>query len=326
VKTATRMLLCLTLAGCTQSRATDPVAAAPSATAATALTTAPPAAPPNPGSTVTAPIVDEHAHSNTLETLDVLGDRVLHGAALEAPPDSDAMLTYELRLAKAGVAVPLAPDVSPALNALLLPNEQLVVVTLAGELVVTNGETLRVLDAPVARSLDVSPDGQHVAYMRGDQMPFFDLFVVNVASGERTQLTRDMIPSWSPAFSYDGSQIVFASAASGVPAVYTVARDGSGLRQHTNADVTNVGGQPSRALTPAPTGPRAPLWSPGVFVFEGEAGVVALDEAGAVLWERPGLARPRWHVRGESVAVQSRTSLGSETILSITTGNAEVSP
>lgn len=323
---ATPVLLCLAVSACSQSRIEPQTSAdnnaQPAVEATAALTTTTPVAPS------LAPVVDTHNHAYTaeIEVLDVLDNRVLRGVALEAPPDSDAMLTYTLLLELDGEPVGLPPELSPALNALLLPNDQLVVATRAGELVVTDLRTTRVLDAPVERSLDVSADGRHVAYMRGDEMPFYDLYAVDVASGQKTQLTSNRMPVWSPAFSLDGTRVVFAAASTGVPAVYTVGRDGSALRQHTNIDVTNVGGQPSRPLDWAPTGPRAPLWSPGFFVFEGEEGVVALNEAGVLLWHRPQLARPRWHERGISVAVQTRGAPGTETIISIATGNAEAAP
>ena len=123
MKHATPVLLCLAVSACSQSRIEPQTSAdnnaQPAVEATAALTTTTPVAPS------LAPVVDTHNHAHTaeIEVLDVLDNRVLRGVALEAPPDSDAMLTYTLLLELDGEPVVLPPELSPALNALLLPND-----------------------------------------------------------------------------------------------------------------------------------------------------------------------------------------------------------
>ena len=74
----------------------------------------------------------------------------------------------------------------------------------------------------------------------------FDLFVLDLATGETLQLTEgggnDEAPSWSP----DGRMIIFASDRTGVSQLYLIRPDGTGLVQ-----LTKTGNN------------AAPRWSPG---------------------------------------------------------------
>lgn len=74
-----------------------------------------------------------------------------------------------------------------------------------------------------------SPDGRWIAYMSnadGD----FDIYVMNLTTGVRHQLTdamdRDGTPAWSP----DGTQIAFQSFRDGHSQVYVMERDGTNQR------------------------------------------------------------------------------------------------
>ena len=84
------------------------------------------------------------------------------------------------------------------------------------------------------RDLDVSPDGQWLAFTnRG--LPQADLFISRTDGTGLRQLTNDpptnRIPRWSP----DGQMIFFFSTRTGGSQVWTIGADGSGLRQVTDA-------------------------------------------------------------------------------------------
>lgn len=75
-------------------------------------------------------------------------------------------------------------------------------------------------------SLDVSPDGSRIVFdLLGD------LYTLPIAGGQATRITQglayDAQPRWSP----DGSRIVFVSDRTGGENLFTVAPDGSDLRQ-----------------------------------------------------------------------------------------------
>jgi TolB protein len=79
-----------------------------------------------------------------------------------------------------------------------------------------------------------SPDGSRLAYVSFEgRKP--SVYVQNVASGQRSLLTRasgnQSAPSWSP----DGSQIVFASSQSGGTQLFVAGADGSNARRLTNS-------------------------------------------------------------------------------------------
>ncbi|MEK7755244.1 MAG: hypothetical protein AAB654_25195, partial [Acidobacteriota bacterium] len=78
---------------------------------------------------------------------------------------------------------------------------------------------------------DVSPDGQWLAFKTLSKPE--DLFVSRVDGSGLRQLTddahRDRAPRWSP----DGKRLAFHSNRSGAYQIWTIASDGSGLRQLT---------------------------------------------------------------------------------------------
>lgn len=137
---------------------------------------------------------------------------------------------------------------------------------------------------PVARDLprlefpDVSPDGKWIVYTQAE--PQEDLLLSRLDGSERRSLTDDVHRDRRPRFSPDGSRIAFYSNRGGNYEVWTVARDGSGLRQLTR--------DPQRRNA------RYPLWSPDgsrlLYSHPGISGwIVAVDgpPGGAPLRELP---------------------------------------
>ena len=65
--------------------------------------------------------------------------------------------------------------------------------------------------------------------------PGYDIKVLDVASGERRQITFGEGSNESPAYSPSGRHLAFTSTRRGKTNVFTIGRDGRGLRQVTNA-------------------------------------------------------------------------------------------
>jgi hypothetical protein len=114
------------------------------------------------------------------------------------------------------------------------------------------------LDAQVEAPLSVV--GERVAYARGE-MPFFEIARADVRTAEVVALTTDLAPCWSPALSEDGTEVVFASSASGQPTLH---------RRGANGQIVTL---PSSRT---PSSPRAPRWSGDRLTFEDEAGTVTI--------------------------------------------------
>jgi TolB protein len=80
-----------------------------------------------------------------------------------------------------------------------------------------------------------SPDGQKIAFSwtRGYQKGDWNVFVMDVGSGQYTQLThsegRNENPVWAP----DGRHLAFASNRTGRSQIYTMLADGSQVKQLT---------------------------------------------------------------------------------------------
>ena len=66
-----------------------------------------------------------------------------------------------------------------------------------------------------------------------------DIFVVNADGSNRSQLTTTVSFEDSPAWSLDGSQILYESDASGSPQIWIMNADGSDQRQLTQGDYPN---------------------------------------------------------------------------------------
>jgi len=109
---------------------------------------------------------------------------------------------------------------------------------------------------------DVSPDGEWVVYSRTE--PQEDLLISRLDGQSRRALTDDPFRDRRPRFSPDGTRIAFYSNRGGNYEIWTIARDGSGLRQLT-AD-------------PGRRNARYPAWSPDgarlLFSREGVTGEI----------------------------------------------------
>ena len=89
-------------------------------------------------------------------------------------------------------------------------------------------DRLGVLTAP-----EVSPDGQSVAFVRGNPSSGTMQIMVMDRSGEDPK-NIPQIFGWDPTWSPDGKQILFASGAQGSVQLFIVNRNGGGLRQVSN--------------------------------------------------------------------------------------------
>ncbi len=82
-----------------------------------------------------------------------------------------------------------------------------------------------------------NPDGQHIAFAwtRGFEPGNYNVFVMDVASGQTVQLThaegRNENPSWAP----DGVHLAYASTRGRVSQIWSMLADGTEKRQITNA-------------------------------------------------------------------------------------------
>lgn len=74
-----------------------------------------------------------------------------------------------------------------------------------------------------------SPDGTVIAYEQSGEPP--SIVLLELANGRKTELGEGALPRWSP----DGTRLVFLRVRDdGATDIYTVGRDGSGLRQLTD--------------------------------------------------------------------------------------------
>ncbi len=79
-----------------------------------------------------------------------------------------------------------------------------------------------------------SPDGSRVAYSAFSRGGYRDLWVVDVASGERLRLTNDRALDRGPAWAPDGKTLYFASDRTGISNLYAFHFDTNQLVQITN--------------------------------------------------------------------------------------------
>jgi TolB protein len=88
-----------------------------------------------------------------------------------------------------------------------------------------------------------SPDGQHIAFILAEKPPpgvvrlraNLDIYTIDVATGERTQLTQDRSPDQWPTWSPDGQRIAFVSMRDNAQGeIYIMNADGSDVRRLTN--------------------------------------------------------------------------------------------
>lgn len=151
-----------------------------------------------------------------------------------------------------------------------------------------------------------SPDGEHIAFA-SNRNGFWDLYLLNLSTGETKQLTKTVSYEGSPSFSPDGSFIAFEA--------YT----GDNL----DIVVGPVDGPLENAvrLTTATSADHSPAWGPHgrhiAFVSDGEVILADLDQTDSSRFENlsntelAAEAHPVWSPDGQKLAwSSSATSLG----------------
>jgi Tol biopolymer transport system component len=80
-----------------------------------------------------------------------------------------------------------------------------------------------------------SPDGKRVAYGKswGGN---WEVFVMDLATGDRVNVSRSPAKDGAPAWSPDGTRIAFTSDRDGAQELWTVAPDGSGMKRLTRSE------------------------------------------------------------------------------------------
>lgn len=131
--------------------------------------------------------------------------------------------------------------------------------------------------------MSFSRDGRTLVYAAGPR-PVLDLFVFDLERRASRQVTDFGAPLALPAFDDSGETIVFASAFRGVPALWLVRVDGTGLRQLTNREITAADFRAGHMGVPMPEGLRPPLWRKAELVFEAEGAVFGVSEDGDLRW------------------------------------------
>jgi TolB protein len=95
--------------------------------------------------------------------------------------------------------------------------------------------TVKELTSPVAQEYDCepafSPDGSSVTFERGSLGGFGkDLFVIPVASGKLRRLTFDNAWGGTPAWTQDGTEILFSSNRGGLLSLWRVSATGGSAK------------------------------------------------------------------------------------------------
>lgn len=215
----------------------------------------------------------------TLLDLDVHSGRALVGEATPAPADADPLLLMRVSYLVGGITRdwPLARE--ELQHARLLPDGGLVATLANGTLleVPADGTQPVRLDTGLIGPVAVSPDGRYLAYCQG-QVPDLEVWRFDRQLGTASPVTVDMAPAWSPGVSPDGATVFFASARSGVPALWRV--DGSDPPRQ----LTNIGADPMGPLQPTPAGVTATVVTTDRVIFNvfssGGAGVERVDWEG----------------------------------------------
>jgi TolB protein len=89
-----------------------------------------------------------------------------------------------------------------------------------------------------------SPDGTQIAFDAHRDGGWesddggWELFAMSADGGSRRPLTRNQVNDWGPAWSPDGSRIVFLSGLQDVYDIYTMRADGTDVRRLTHWTAT----------------------------------------------------------------------------------------
>ncbi|MFH2007607.1 MAG: LpqB family beta-propeller domain-containing protein [bacterium] len=233
------------------------------------------------------------------------------GRLLHAPARITARRRYEAHFVTAqGTAIPLPPEIARIQEARFAPDGSGRVAVLDGrdELWVWNpgADARSAVDQHVLPGLSWSPTGDTLAYV-GGEVPDLGLYLYDTREGRgwRDTVVEPGAPLSLPAFSPDGARLVFASARGGVPALWLVRRDGTGLRQLTNRGLTPEAFAAGAHGVPMPEGWRPPVWLEHRVVFEAQGAVHAVDAGtGDPLWRVARARRPHLGVTGQAVIVR----------------------
>jgi Tol biopolymer transport system component len=161
-----------------------------------------------------------------------------------------------------------------------------------------------------------SPDGKQILYV--SQVPFGhpEVWLMNTDGTKQHRLTTTLISSitrtgqkiiWSthPTFSPDGSKIVYASTQSGQSQIWTMNRDGSGLKRLTFPSDT---APDANAPNWSPDGQSIVFWS-GYETLYGNIWIMNKDGSGRKqLTFDPGPIsndNPAWSADGQSIIFES---------------------
>ena len=238
------------------------------------------------------------------ELLDAAGDgRLVAGRRRAAPAQTSAWLTFDAWLLDGlGNRTPLPLPEGVAQEARFSPRAggPLALIDRQGGLWIWDGGQgpARLVDHHVLPGLGWSADGQALAYVQGE-VPELTLRVYRLGEERHETVVAPGPPLALPTFSPDGAELVFASAREGVPALYRVRIDGTGLVRFTNRSLTPQAFQSGLRGLPMPEGRRPPLWLAALLVFEAEGGVYAVDAIrGTLRWRIAGVDWPHLGPRG----------------------------
>ncbi|MEI8256275.1 MAG: hypothetical protein WCJ30_11445 [Deltaproteobacteria bacterium] len=211
------------------------------------------------------------------------------GRVEPAPEDSDADRVLTIRWLTGSGARSWRFGGTQALEARFVPRSSAVlVVTVQHTLVRLDRADAEgaVIDHDVLGPLSMDDAGRWVVYTRGE-MAAYEVMRAEIATGRTEQMAPDLVPAWCPAITPDGQSVVVVASSGGRPALFR-------LRQGQPAERWGV---PENI--PLPTGPAAPLWVDGTFVYESDGALHSLRPDGTHVY-LPGLGLP---VRGGATPV-----------------------
>lgn len=246
-------------------------------------------APPAPR----APLA-ERAADEVVVDLRADGDALV-GRVLPVPENSDAERTLSLRWLTRGGARAWRFAERPTLEARFVPGSGAVLVLTTEHSLLrldAAGAEPVVLDREVYGPLSLDASGRRVAYTRGEP-PTLEVVRADLASGALTPLAPSLTPSWCPALSPDGSEVLVVASPEGTPAFYRL-RDGAAPTRWSLP-----------AETPLPTGPTAPVIFGDAVVYESDGALVSLGLDGALRGSQRGVALPVYVPGAPSLLTQN---------------------
>lgn len=208
-----------------------------------------------------------------------LGGEALVARELPPPEESDADRTVTLRWLTTAGARPWRFHGVPVLEARFLPRDgALLVLTTRHALVALDAPNAepRVLDEHVYGPLSLDDAGRRVAYTRGEP-PELQVIVYDLAGGVATPLAPSLVPSWSPALSADGTEVLVAASPEGSASFWRLRPGSPAQRWDLPAD------------TPMPTGVTAPVLFGDAVVYESEGALRVLGLDGRLRRSLPGV-------------------------------------